>query len=168
MPMPKMTRPFNASVPRARLRSVVVVALLAMTAGGMAPLRPALAQAAPPAGPSAPTLPTPGLTGDAALAGNPVPDVPAPVVDPARALPSPPAVPRPKAGEELVDRRTATSKTFVGDEPGQVRTALYEAPVHFKNAQGRWVDIDTTLGTSKDGRRSSGANVFDLSIADSS
>ena len=145
-----------------------MVALLALTVGGVAPLRPALAQGAPPAGPSAPTLPTPGLTGEAAIAGNPVPDVPPAVVDPASALPSPPPIPRPKPGEELFDRRTAASKTFVGEEPGQLRTTVFQAPVHFKDPQGRWVDIDDALGAPKDGRRRNGANVFGLSIAENS
>ncbi|MGI8984753.1 MAG: RHS repeat domain-containing protein [Acidimicrobiales bacterium] len=73
-----------------------------------------------------------------------------------------------RPGEELLERRTATSKTFVGDEPGQLHAQLFDAAVHFKNAQGRWVDIDDTLAASKDGRRTNAANVFGLSVADSS
>ncbi|MGH9279164.1 MAG: DNRLRE domain-containing protein [Acidimicrobiales bacterium] len=73
-----------------------------------------------------------------------------------------------KPGEELVDRRTANSRTFVGDEPGQLRTELYDAPVHFKDAQGRWADIDESLVAGTDGRRHAAANAFDLSVAASS
>lgn len=168
MPMSSRSRTPGVSGARARLWSVVVVVLLALTIAGLSPLRPAFAQSAPPPGPSTPTLPAPDPTGEAALAGVPVPDAPAPVIDPASVLPPPPAVSRPKPGEELLDRRTATSKTFIADELGQLRTTLYEAPVHFKDAQGRWVGIDDSLGASKDGRRSNGPNVFGLSIADKS
>ncbi|MGH9222546.1 MAG: DNRLRE domain-containing protein [Acidimicrobiales bacterium] len=80
----------------------------------------------------------------------------------------PPALPQVKPGEELVDRRTANSKTFVGDQPGQLRTALYDGPVHFKDAQGRWADIDESLVAARDGRRHAAANAFDLSVASSS
>ncbi|MDQ4070904.1 MAG: hypothetical protein M3203_15755, partial [Actinomycetota bacterium] len=70
-------------------------------------------------------------------------------------------------GEELVERRTATSKTFAGERPGELRSELYAGPVHYRDAQGRWLPIDTTLGASTNGRRHSKANTFDLSLADS-
>lgn len=93
---------------------------------------------------------------------TPFQTLPAPAADPARALPAPPVIPRPKPGEELLDRRTVNSKTLATDKPGELRTELYEALVHFKDRHGRWTAIDDTLGTSKDGRRRNTANVFDL------
>ncbi len=33
-----------------------------------------------------------------------------------------------RPGEELVERRAATSKTFATDRPGQLRTELYATP----------------------------------------
>ena len=108
----------------------------------------------PPVDPSAPT-------------SKPPPEVEVPIPDVA-SVGKPSVPPAPKPGEELLDRRTVNSKTFTTDKPGELRTELYEAPVHFKDPQGRWTAIDDTLGTSKDGRRRNTANVFDLSLADSS
>lgn len=53
----------------------------------------------------------------------------------------------------MAERRTETSKTFTGDPPGEFKTELYAAAKHFKDAKGAWVDIDTELGASKDGKR---------------
>ena len=89
-------------------------------------------------------------------------------VDPAKVLPPlPSGASLGTRGQELVDRRTATSKTFVGERPGELRTELYASPLHYRDSRGRWADIDADLGSSKDGRRRSGANSFGLAIADS-
>jgi endonuclease/exonuclease/phosphatase family metal-dependent hydrolase len=102
-----------------------------------------------------------------ASTGKAPPEVEVPIPDVA-AVGKPPMPSAAKAGEELLERRTAASKTFVGDEPGQLRTTVFQAPVHFKDPQGRWVDIDDALGAPKDGRRRNGANAFGLSIAEKS
>jgi hypothetical protein len=39
--------------------------------------------------------------------------------------------------------------------------------VHYRDAGGRWADIDTNLGASKDAKRKNKANSFELSLADS-
>ncbi len=99
--------------------------------------------------------------------GKAPPEVEVPNPDVA-AVGKPSVPPATKPGEELLDRRTVKSKTFATDKPGELRTEFYDAPVNFKDPQGRWFAIDDTLGASKDGRRGNAANVFDLSVADSS
>ena len=59
---------------------------------------------------------------------------------------APPANTRaPAPGEELVERRTETSKTFATEKPGKFLTRVASEPIHFRSADGRWSDIDTTL-----------------------
>jgi hypothetical protein len=135
----------------------------------------AQAQTAPPPPVAAPTIPPAASLPpvDATPpADRPVPDVAAPALEAAKEKAGPPgppaAVATGRSGEELLDRRTAASKTFVGEEPGQLRTTVFQAPVHFKDPQGRWVDIDDGLAAPRDGRRRNGANAFGLSIAENS
>lgn len=67
-------------------------------------------------------------------------------------------------GQEVVDQRTATSKTFAGAEPGVFETRLYGAPVHFQDS-GEWVEIDTDLVDVGEGRVGAKASDLHLSIA---
>lgn len=53
--------------------------------------------------------------------------------------------PTPAGEQEVVGKRTRTSKTFTTDKPGKLRTKVFSQPVHHRDPQGRWVDIDTTL-----------------------
>ena len=48
---------------------------------------------------------------------------------------------------ELIEERTATSKTYLLSD-GTRRALLFEAPVHYRDARGEWVDLDTRLTTS--------------------
>lgn len=48
------------------------------------------------------------------------------------------------AGEEAVSLRTRMSKTFVRDN-GTYTTALFSAPVHYRDRAGRWQPIDNAL-----------------------
>lgn len=146
---------------------VVVTALM----GALLPFT-ANAASAQTASPSATSPPTPPAAGRPAPdttppADHPMPSVPAPDADPAKILPTAPTVAAAPAGQEVVSLRTATSKTFVGDHPGELRTEVYTAPVHYKDAKGNWVDINTDLTPSKNGRRSQVANGLDVSLADS-
>lgn len=59
--------------------------------------------------------------------------------------PAPP--PGPRTGE-LVERRTASSKTFARDD-GSFTTTLFAAPVHYQ-AGDQWREIDTTLVESEE------------------
>ena len=68
-------------------------------------------------------------------------------------------------GKEVPQLRTAHSKTFMGDEPGEFDDKLYPAPIHFFE-RNRWEEIDSNLGTAAGGRRRSGPNSFGLSIAE--
>ncbi|MGH9224174.1 MAG: GDSL-type esterase/lipase family protein [Acidimicrobiales bacterium] len=145
-------------------RSWVMMVLVVATIAGSLELglRPSSAQT-PPSSPAS----FPSVDATAANAGKEPPSSDVPTPDEAVAG-QPPVLAQAKPGEELVDRRTASSKTFAGDQPGQLRTELYDGPVHFKDAQGRWADIDETLVAAKDGRRHAAANAFDLSLASSS
>ncbi|MGH9227012.1 MAG: hypothetical protein ACRD2W_25270 [Acidimicrobiales bacterium] len=152
---------------RDALRVLVVVLAIATLVGPAAVGNVARAQTA---GADALPMPTGPPPVDATAPDGVPAAVDAPVPDMSK-LPPPPTTTTTapaKPGQELVDKRTATSKTFVGDQPGQLKTTLYPDPVHFKDAQGRWVDIDPALGPSQNGRRSDKANAFDLSLADSS
>lgn len=151
---------------RAGVTMALVVATLAASQVGVTP---SLAQTAPSSSTSPSKTPAsfPAVDATAAKTDKEPPSSDVPTPDRAVAG-QPPALPQAKPGEELLDRRTANSKTFIGDQPGQLRTELYDGPVHFKDAQGRWADIDETLVVAKDGRRHAAANAFDLSVASSS
>lgn len=58
--------------------------------------------------------------------------------------------------DELVDERTATTKTFTTDEPGVYRTEVYPEPVHFEADPGEWVEIDASIEPVADGFASDG------------
>lgn len=96
---------------------------------------------------------------------HPVPSASAAPGDPSTLAPAPPA-PGPAPGEELLDRRTATSKTFAAEKPGEFVTKLYAAPVHYRDSRGHWADIDANLDGSRDGRRRARANAFGVELAD--
>lgn len=154
----------------ARRRQLSVVSLFLVCAlMSVLPVSPTKAQTAPKPGP-------PGSP----LASPPAPDLTSPPATPLPAS-SPPAsadptsvlgaLPTPsgyRAGVELMDRRTETSKTFTGDHPGELKTELYAGAKHFKDAKGAWMDIDTELSASKGGKRQNKANSFALTVADSS
>lgn len=77
-----------------------------------------------------------------------------------------PAITNPGAGDELTEKRTATSKTFAGTKPGEFKTEIHSEPVHFKDSTGKWKDIDTSLAPVKDGVRKNKSNAFDLELAE--
>ncbi len=161
----------NVVVPkRAAAAFALTIALVVM----ILPMAPTAASAQP-AGTTAandpattsPTPPAPPPPDSTPPSDHPIPSVAAAGGDPATVLPAPPSTPAGTPGQEIVERRTATSKTFVGDHSGEFRTEVYTAPIHYRDAQGRWADIKAGLGASKDGRRHNGADSFDLSVADS-
>ena len=52
---------------------------------------------------------------------------------------------------ELTDLRTATSKTWLGAN-GTITAEIFAGPIHYKDTDGAWKEIDTTLGpAAKDG-----------------
>ena len=135
-----------------RHRLSVVIMIIGMLGVSLIP-RVALAQTAPP--PTAPLVPpadnrpAPDTTPPP---GYPIPTVQAAPADPANVLPSPPAVAFGSPGQEVVDRRTASSKTFVGDHPGELRTEVYAAPVHYKDAQGCGRSPEPAIGDQQNSR----------------
>ena len=155
---------------RARRRRLSVVSLFLVCAlMSVLPVSPTKAQTAPKPGAAAvalDSLPAPDLTRPPAT--PPPESAPPASADPATILGAPPTPPGHRAGVELMERRTETSKTFTGDRPGEFKTELYAGVKHFKNAKGDWVDIETELGASKDGKRQNKANSFALTVADSS
>ncbi len=54
-------------------------------------------------------------------------------------------------GDEVVDLRTESSKTFVTDTAGEFETVVSLAPVHYGDGSGDWEEIDTSLLTMADG-----------------
>lgn len=130
--------------------------------------------------PTDPTLARPGIAiGSADTAGSlPVPPIiqevqarsaavtPGPTPSLANTqLVTPPDLGPAKQAAELVGRRTATTKTFATDRPGEFVTELSAAPVHYKAADGQWREIDPTLAPAKDGRLHNKGAAFDLSLA---
>jgi RHS repeat-associated protein len=67
-----------------------------------------------------------------------------------------------RVGRELVGLRTRTSKTFVG-RGGQKVARLYAGSVHYRNARGRWRDIDPRLQRLH-GRLLNRRNTFSTSL----
>ena len=67
-----------------------------------------------------------------------------------------------KVGREVVSLRTKSSKTFLRKD-GQRVARVYGGAVHFKNAKGRWQNIDTQLRRS-DGRLLNRTNGFSSSL----
>ncbi len=67
-------------------------------------------------------------------------------------------------GVELEGRRTATSKTLQLPS-GALRTVLYESPIHYRDADGKWKPIGEDLAEQSDGTGlTNGPNVFDLTL----
>ncbi len=117
--------------------------------------------------PSAPvpgTVPTPPVVQEAQANTPPSTSPPLPSLDATQVVP-PPDLGPPKQGPELVDRRTANTKTFATDRPGTFVTESSAAPVHYRDAKGHWQEINTTLRLAKDGRLHNNATGFDLSVA---
>jgi hypothetical protein len=56
-----------------------------------------------------------------------------------------------EAGEEVVEERTESSKTFVTDAPGVNRTEVYTQPVHYESASGDWLEVDPGVTEAADG-----------------
>jgi RHS repeat-associated protein len=67
-----------------------------------------------------------------------------------------------RVGRELVALRTRTSKTFVGRN-GERVARLYSGSVHYRDAGGRWRDIDTRF-VRRDGRLLNRTNSFSTSL----
>ncbi len=78
---------------------------------------------------------------------------------------TPPPVEAWTPNKELIEKRTASSRTFSGTKPGQFETRLYSDAVNFEK-DGKWVEIDSTLTPVAGGKLKNKANSFGLEIAD--
>jgi RHS repeat-associated protein len=74
-----------------------------------------------------------------------------------------PAAPQ---GEELPGRRTETSNTYRLPD-GRLQTYLFEAPVNYKDADGKWMPVEEELEEAPDGSITNGDNSFDVRLPDS-
>jgi hypothetical protein len=70
--------------------------------------------------------------------GGPIPD------DAVSTIEDAPALDNVNPGGELVERRTETTRTFATDSCA-FQTVFYDAPVNFRDANGAWQAIDTSL-----------------------
>ncbi|HWM55150.1 MAG TPA: DNRLRE domain-containing protein [Solirubrobacterales bacterium] len=69
-------------------------------------------------------------------------------------------------GVELDARRAATSKTFRLSS-GALRSTIYESPIHYRDADGKWKPIGEGLAEQSDGAGlTNGPNAFDLTLPD--
>jgi RHS repeat-associated protein len=86
---------------------------------------------------------------------------------PVRAQDAPPPEPAKIEREELVARRTQSSKTFRNAD-GTLTTSFFSGPVHFRARDGKWREIDSTfVPAEKDGYAlRNGANAFDVLFKD--
>lgn len=77
----------------------------------------------------------------------------------------PPPVEAWTPNKELIEKRTASSRTFSGTKPGQFETRLYSDAINFEK-DGKWVEIDSTLTPVAGGKLKNKANSFGLELAD--
>jgi RHS repeat-associated protein len=75
------------------------------------------------------------------------------------------AAPAPKVVAEVVEDRTATSRTFELSN-GQLEARLYQTAVNYRDDEGDWKPIDQELHQSLDGTVTNGDNAFDVHLPD--
>lgn len=83
----------------------------------------------------------------------------------AAAAPSPASDTTTTVGEEKMSLRSRFSKTFSTDEPQVYRTRWFSTPVHYRDKQDQWREIDHRLMGSGQDRWANAANDFGLSVA---
>jgi hypothetical protein len=71
-----------------------------------------------------------------------------------------------EGGDELVDRRTESSRTYATDLPGVYQTVQWPRPVNFQDTTGAWQEIDASLSEGADGSLHTVASEASLTIAD--
>jgi Colicin E5 ribonuclease domain len=140
-------------VARARFERAIVIALVVLVTASTYPFVPRAAADAgidPPAATGTPSPEAPPRSGR--IEGD----------EPEAATPMPEEV-SPKAATagltEAVERRTATTKTFLGKEPGTYVMQVSSRPVHFQH-NGAWKDIDARLAAAGGDAVASAANGF--------
>jgi RHS repeat-associated protein len=69
-------------------------------------------------------------------------------------------------GKELPGRRTETSDTYLLPD-GKMRTELFEAPVNYRDEEGKWQPIEAGLEERPSGAIVNGDNSFDLHLPES-
>ncbi len=79
------------------------------------------------------------------------------------AIARPPPSSGAKAGPEVVEQRTATSRTYLLEGDRRL-TEVFASPVNFRNRQGAWQPIDTDLVKAPDGSYGIAAAGFDVSL----
>ncbi|HYO61290.1 MAG TPA: Ig-like domain-containing protein, partial [Actinomycetota bacterium] len=71
----------------------------------------------------------------------------------------------PPSRQELVGRRTQTSKTYLNPN-GTLTTTFFSGPVHYEDGRGRWKEIEDELVATEDGPYAvrNGKNAFDVAF----
>ncbi len=73
------------------------------------------------------------------------------------------ATPAPEVISEIVEKRTATSRTFELFD-GQLETRLFQGPVNYRDEDGSWKPIDEELTELPSGALTNGDNAFDVHL----
>ncbi|MGZ4134931.1 MAG: hypothetical protein ACXVPC_07195, partial [Tumebacillaceae bacterium] len=73
---------------------------------------------------------------------------------------------KPTEPQEIVEARTENSKRFLNPD-GTYTEKIYNAPVHYKDASGKWANIDSTLETDSNGKSHNKANRFSIDLPQS-
>ncbi|WP_433364291.1 DNRLRE domain-containing protein [Actinoplanes sp. CA-142083] len=130
-----------------RTRTAVVAfgaTLLLLVGGSPVKAQPDRGPTTPPPAPGSVLRPPPAK-GRAVPPGAAAPSAVLPAADkPVPAVATPPA----RRVRELTDRRTATTKFFVLAD-GRVQAEVGREPVHYRDAKGKWQDIDTRAVAGK-------------------
>jgi RHS repeat-associated protein len=71
-----------------------------------------------------------------------------------------------RLGPEILEERTRNSKTFAGPDGRGVVTRVYAGPVHFKGANGDWLEIRSDLERASGGGLRNGRNHYGLELPD--
>jgi RHS repeat-associated protein len=127
-----------------RVRWIAALSIIALTVSG-SPAGAAPPREPSPAPPPVNVLRTPPVKGRALAAAQPAPSTVLPDrAEPVKATAIPPA----ERVKELTGERTATTKTYKLAD-GRTQSEVSREPVHYRDAGGKWQDIDTRATPSK-------------------
>ena len=149
------------------LRRVAVLVVVALVFAGVpgrgpVPFAAALENSAQSEG----TAPDAGAAISATESGDVPQTQPAPEAEPAAERSDPAITPEAPPGEEIVHRRTATSRTFATATAEKFRTEVFANPIHYRNEAGKWRRIDPRLVAEGSGVTNA-ADTVDVDIAES-
>jgi len=153
--MPRVSRRAQAlrAVSRVTLMIILMSLLMGLTPSPASAVEKATEANAPKLLPEGVTLPKQPDNSDTSPKAFPI--------EPSKASP---AVQAWTPQKELIEKRTASSRTFAGAKPGQFETRLYSDAVNFKKGS-EWAEIDANLTPVAGGKLKNKANSFGLELA---